>query len=195
VGDLAPGLQRTFNFSCQLTSDGDNLFRVGVRSDGGVEAASEMLTKVESLADLKLVVNDPQGPVPVGEETTYEISITNRGTKAATEVQVLAQFSEGIEPVSVEGGKAELIPGQALFRPLAKIAPSETLTLKVKARAQKSGTHLFRAEVKCGEPETKLVAEETTRFYGSATAATPSGTPTPAEGAPPAGPRVGTRPR
>jgi uncharacterized repeat protein (TIGR01451 family) len=195
VGDLAPGLQRTFNFTCQLTSDGDNMFSIGVRSDGGVEAVSEMLTKVESLADLKLVVNDPQGPIPVGEETAYEICITNRGTKAATEVQVLAQFSEGIEPVGVEGGKAELIPGQVLFRPLAKVAPNETMTLKVKARAQKSGTHLFRAEVKCGEPETKLVAEETTRFFGSGTAATSSGTPTPAEGTPPPQSRLGARPR
>ena len=185
VSNLAPGLHRTFNFTCQLTGDGDNVFGIGVRSDGGVEAASEMLTKVESLADLKLVVNDPQGPIQVGKETTYEICISNRGTKAATEVQVLAEFSEGIEPVNVEGGKADLIPGQVQFRPLAKIAPNETITLKVKASAQTSGTHLFRAEVKCGEPETKLVAEETTRFYGSATAATPSGTPTPAEGTPP----------
>ena len=69
-------------------------------------------TKVESLADLKLVVNDPQGPIQVGEETTYEICISNRGTKAATEVQVLAQFSEGIEPVNVEGGKADRSPAK-----------------------------------------------------------------------------------
>ena len=40
-------------------------------------------SSLEALADLKLVVNDPQGPVPVGKEATYEIHIINRGTKAA----------------------------------------------------------------------------------------------------------------
>ena len=167
AGDLAPTAERTYQFTCQLTADGDNTFRFGVRSEGGVEAASEMLTRVDSVADLKLSVNDPKGPIPVGDEVTYEVCILNRGTKAAVAVSVVAQFSEGIEPVTAEGGKAEMLPGQVLFRPIAQIAANETVVLKIKARAQAPGNHLFRAEVKCPDPETKLVAEGTTRYFGT----------------------------
>ncbi|MCY2988795.1 MAG: hypothetical protein NTY19_13130 [Planctomycetota bacterium] len=166
VGDLPPGGEQLYQFLCQLSADGDQLLRFGARTGGGIESASEVLTKVESVADLKLTVNDPKGPIPVGEEVTYEVLITNRGTKAAVEVSVLAQFSEGIEPVSAEGAKAEMMPGQVQFRPLAQIAPNETVKLQIKAKAASTGNHLFRAEVKCPDPETKLVAEQTTRYYG-----------------------------
>ncbi len=166
VGDLPPGGEQLYQFLCQLTADGDQLLRFGARTGGGIESAGEVLTKVESVADLKLTVNDPKGPIPVGEEVTYEVLITNRGTKAAVEVSVLAQFSEGIEPVSADGAKAETMPGQVLFRPLPQIAPNETVKLQIKAKAATTGNHLFRAEVKCPDPETKLVAEQTTRYYG-----------------------------
>jgi len=100
-------------------------------------------------------------------------------------VSVVAQFSEGIEPVSAEGAKVELLPGQVLFQPLTEIAPNETVTLKIKARASRGGNHVFRAEVKCPEPETKLVCEGTTRYYGADAVVkrpTPGGVPTPAAG-------------
>ncbi len=166
VGDLPPGGEQIYQFQCQLTADGDQLLRFGARTGGGIESSGEVLTKVESVADLKLTVNDPKGPIPVGEEVTYEVLITNRGTKAAAGVSVLAQFSEGVEPVSADGAKSETMPGQVQFRPLAQIAPNETVKLQIKAKASSGGNHLFRAEVKCPDPETKLVAEQTTRYYG-----------------------------
>jgi hypothetical protein len=38
--------------------------------------------------------------------------------------------------------------------------------LKIVARADKSGNHRFRAVLKCDDPETELVAEDTTQFFG-----------------------------
>ena len=42
------------------------------------------------------------------------------------------------------------------------------VTVKITARAGKGGNLRFRAELNCSKPETKLVAEESTRFYGTA---------------------------
>lgn len=162
---LAPGAERVFECVCELTHAGENRFEAVLRS-GDQEAQGACVTRVEAVADLKLVVNDPQGPKLVGEDVSYEIRIQNRGTKAAEKVQVVAQFSEGIEPVQASGNPAELIPGQAIFRPLARIEPGQEVTLKVTARAEKSGSLRFRAEVTCDEQETKLVAEGVTRFVG-----------------------------
>jgi len=195
IGELAPSTERTYRFFCELTADGDALFRFLVSGDGGLEAVSDVVTKVEALADLKLEVNDPKGPIPIGEDVTYEIQVTNRGTKAATNVQVVAQFSEGIEPIAAGGVRADLIPGQVVFQAIPRIGPGEITKLSIKARADAEGNHVFRAEVKCADPQTKLVAEDTTRFFGedkltsprAPTVASPSDNDADA-------PRVGTKP-
>ena len=122
---------------------------------------------MEALADLQLVINDPRGPVPVEEETTYEVLISNRGTKAAEMVDVVVFFSEGIEPISVSGGSAKVDTGQVIFHPIEQIAPGEEVVYKIAARANRSGNHVFRTEVACEEADVRLVAEESTRFYGS----------------------------
>jgi uncharacterized repeat protein (TIGR01451 family) len=116
VGRLAAGEERTFRFFCQLNQEGNARFDIAIRNEGGSETVSSLVTRVEAIADLKMTVNDPKSPVPVGEEVLYEIQIANRGTKAATQVQVVAQFSDGIEPVSVEGSPAEHGVGSR-FRP------------------------------------------------------------------------------
>ncbi len=79
------------------------------------------------------------------------------------------------------------MPGQVIFKPIASLPAGGQITVKVTATAQKPGNLQFRAELSCGEPETKLVSEETTRFYGSATdnsapqsAERSAGEPTPA---------------
>jgi len=195
IGELAPSTERTYRFFCELTADGDVLFRFLASGDGGLESASDVVTKVESLADLKLEVNDPKGPIPIGEEVTYEIQITNRGTKAATQVQVVAQFSEGIEPIAAGGVRADLIPGQVVFQAISRIGAGEVTKLSIKARAQSEGNHVFRAEVKCADPQTKLVAEDTTRYFGEDKLTSP-GAPTVASPSDKDAdaPRVGTKP-
>jgi uncharacterized repeat protein (TIGR01451 family) len=196
VGELAPGTERTYRFYCELNSEGNALFRFAAREGGGLQASSDVTTKVQAVADLKLSVNDPTGPIPVGEEATYEIQITNRGSKAANQVQVVAQFSEGIEPVAAEGIRADIVPGQVVFQPILRIAPDETATLTIKAKAETDGTHVFRAEVKCSDPETRLVAEDSTQFFGGDNLKFPSrpSLATPRDQGSTSSSRMGTRP-
>ena len=65
-----------------------------------------------ALADLKLQVSDPSGPVAVGEQAVYEIRVQNRGASTANEVNVVALFSEGIEPDQVEGAMYTVADGR-----------------------------------------------------------------------------------
>jgi hypothetical protein len=56
-------------------------------------------------------------------------------------------------------------PGQVTFTTIPVIGPGKELRLKIAARAQTPGNHIFRAEVHCRPLATRLVREETTRFY------------------------------
>ncbi len=166
VGRLEPGDQRRFQVDCELTVAGENRLEAGVRGRGDLSATGAAVTRVEALADLKLIVNDPQGPQPVGQDVEYEILVLNRGTKAARHVEVVAQFSDGIEPISVEGGRADLIPGQVLFDPIASLEAGGEVRLRISSRAHTAGNHIFRTEVKCRDPESRQVSEDTTRYFG-----------------------------
>ena len=165
LGILPPNSERTLDIQATLGTAGDNAVGVRVNGAGDLESAASFVTRVEALADLKLTVNDPQGPVAVGHDCIYEIHIVNRGTKAATKINVIAQFSPGIEPVDATGSPAEIVPGQVLFQPIPRIDPGQEITLIVRSKADSQGPKRFRAEVSCDELDTQLVAQETTHFF------------------------------
>ncbi len=164
IGKVAAGATRAFEFECVLARDGENPVHVRIEGDSAEPRSTSLVTNVRGIADLKLLVNDSPGPVELGNLAIYEIEIVNRGTKAATDVQVVGQFGFGIEPVKTEGKRSELIPGQAIFDPIGSIGPGESIKLKVFAKADTAGRHKFRAVVQCATPETKLVQEEMTVF-------------------------------
>jgi hypothetical protein len=151
---------------CSLATPGDNRLQFVTTADGDVSSVAMANTRVEALADLKLEVRDPHGPIAVGEDAVYEVLVRNRGTKAADGVDLAVFFSDGLEAVSAEGGQHDISPGQVIFRPLASLPAGEVMVYRIHAKAEKGGNHVFRAEVACSSLNTKLAAEETTRFYG-----------------------------
>lgn len=105
--------------------------------------------------------------MPLGQKAEYQIHIRNRGTKDASGVEAVVYFSSGIEPLSAEGGRYTIGPGQVLFDSIGVVPAGKEVVLKITARAEKPGNHMFRAEVCCRSLGTKLVGEETTHFYNS----------------------------
>ena len=150
---------------CQLMMAGENRIDAVVKSDGGLEKSASFTTHVKALADLKLTVSDPRGPTALGVDAIYEVHIVNQGTKAAERIKIVAQFSEGVEPIQADGGAADIIPGQVLFHPIARIEPGDEVVLRIIARADKAGNHRFRAELTAGDPDTRLIAEESTYYF------------------------------
>ena len=167
LGILDVGAEETFELTCGLGREGLSRLEVISSAKGGLTASKEATIKVEAIADLELDVTDPSGPVPVGSEATYQVRVQNRGTKSAEEVEVVAYFSQGVEPVSVKGGRHQTAPGQVLFEKIASLAAGENVEFQIKAKAETPGNHICRVEVYCKPLDTRLVSEETTRFYGA----------------------------
>jgi uncharacterized repeat protein (TIGR01451 family) len=167
---LRPGAEAILDLKCVLMTPGANRLQVASSAAGDVSDSANITTNIEALADLKLEVSEPAGPIAVGDEVVYELHVRNRGSKAAEGVGVTTYFSEGIEPVSAEGGTHDIANGVVAFHHVATLAPGAELSLKVKARAEHGGKQVFRAEVECGALGTKLVnAEEMMVFGGDET--------------------------
>ncbi|MEM9411270.1 MAG: CARDB domain-containing protein, partial [Planctomycetota bacterium] len=177
IGTLTSGDQRTYKVNCQLDVAGNLVFQAGARGAGELAATGDTQTKVDTIADLTLNVQDPKGPLPVGEDVEYKLVIRNRGTRSANGVEMVMQFSEGIEPIKADGFKNKITPGQVEFAPIGRIEPGQEIVLYVTAQAMKGGAHLFRGELVCKETETREVDEGTTRFFGDDVANQALGTP------------------
>ena len=166
VSSLPPGSERQFEVRVQLQAAGLNRLIVQANAvAAGAAASHQAETEVEAVSDLKLVINDPSGPLPTTEQAVYEVQVTNRGSQTAEQVKIVVQFSEGIEPVAFDGCEAKIVPGQVLCKPLTALGAGEQVTLRIKARSASAGTHQFRVEVTAADADTRLVSEGTTRFF------------------------------
>jgi uncharacterized repeat protein (TIGR01451 family) len=166
VGSLGPGDDCYMELRCKVNTAGENKLSIhAATSAGDLTDSKHGVTNVVALADLKLDVSDPAGPVAVGREAVYEIRVTNRGASAAEEVNVVGLFSAGLEPETGEGAPYTVSDGRVAFRTINKLPAGQDIVLQIRAKATEPGTHVFRAEVLCRDLEIKLAAEETTRFY------------------------------
>ncbi|MEN0109598.1 MAG: hypothetical protein AAF805_02630, partial [Planctomycetota bacterium] len=166
VGSLRAGDDRYFELRGVMRRGGEN--ELGIRAAASDETRSAPVsakTSVIALADLKLDVLDPKGPIATGEEVEYEIRVTNRGSNEARDVAIIGLFSDGIEPHHIDGADATIDDGRVELAVIPTMAAGEDRVFKIRARAHEPGTHLFRAEVLCTDLEIKLAAEETTRFF------------------------------
>lgn len=162
IGELAPGQKLEYQLRCRMNQTGEHELAFQCRGSAAGEAKVALSTRVEAVADLVLQAHDPAAPAPVDAPVTYEIVLHNRGSKAATDVQVLAHFSDFVEPNQVSGHQGEISVGKVVFDRVDRIEPGQTLKLQIEARANREGVHRFRAEVTSGD--VVLVAEESTRY-------------------------------
>ncbi len=171
LDNLNPETEQVFNMKCALGSQGPTRIDVAVTAEDDISALAGVSTNVEAVAKLALDVSDPSGPILVGDETIYEVRIRNRGTKDAENVEVVGYFSRGIEPTNAEGASHRIQPGQISFSPIPTLAPGTETVLKIFAKANNPGNHVFRAEVHCKSIGSRLVTEKNTLYYQDALAA------------------------
>lgn len=164
VGPLEPGQTRQYKVQCQLNGSGDLQVECGIKQ-GDLAASAACITRVETVADLVLEVEDPRGPLPTNKNVPYVIKVRNRGSRSAKEIELYIQFSEGLEPNSASGHQHRISPGEVMFAPIDVIEPGQEVSYEVTAAAHQQGTHIFRAQLTCYDSDSREIAEGTTRFF------------------------------
>ncbi len=166
LAGLEAGEEQFMQLRCKIGRPGTNEFLVSAATNESELTDSKAFqTEVVALADLKLEVSDPQGPLPLADEVAYEIRVRNRGTTGAEHINIVGLFSEGIDPTTVEGAQYSVRDGRVSFHPIKSLSAGQEVVLRIRAKASQVGTHIFRAEVTCPKLDIKLAAEETTRFF------------------------------
>lgn len=167
VGHLDAGQSVDLDIELLAKTIGEFNHHVRVTSDEGSHKEIEMAANVEGSAALVMVVDDRDDPVEVGAETSIEVRVENRGSKAAANMGISIELPNGIELINAEGPSAHIAEnGLLVFRSIPELGPSETATYQLRIIGSNAGNLRFRARLTSDSIQQPLIVEELTKFYG-----------------------------
>ncbi|HWB00002.1 MAG TPA: hypothetical protein VG713_15990 [Pirellulales bacterium] len=170
VDTLPVGKTIRFQVNCRcLARAAKACNRVTVTSQEGARADAEACLEIQgAAAPLQITLGDLRDPVAVGNQTTYELRVTNPA--AVADSQVAVTITLPVELTVVQAGTT----GPATFRvdgntvrfsPVGSLQPGATLTYRVQAQALRPGTVRVRADVTSANMPTAASTEETTSIF------------------------------
>lgn len=166
LGHLEPEQSAQVKLHLQAHEIGEFEHHVAVSAEHGVTAKADTTTKVEGSASLVMEVQDLDDPIEVGQETAYEVRISNTGSKAAQNVGLTFELPAGLELINVESATQHLAKsGLILFNDLPELAPGKTALFRIHVKGNAEGNQRVRARLTSESIEQELISEELTKFY------------------------------
>jgi uncharacterized repeat protein (TIGR01451 family) len=121
---------------------------------------------VEGIAAVSFHVVDSVDPVEIGGESIYEVKVTNQGSKAASNVQLMATLPQEMQPLSADGPTRYAVQGNSVvFEGLARLAPKAETTYHLRVKGNRPGDLHVRFQLKTDEMQTPVTKEESTQVY------------------------------
>lgn len=146
---------------------GEQMLRVESVAERGLAAEQQEVVMVEGVAAILFQLGDVDDPIEVGGETTYEIRVVNQGSKAASNVQVVAIFPRELKPRSAKGPTRYAVEGQQVrFQPLGRLAPKDETVYQVRAQGLAPGDLRVQVQLMTDEMQSPVTKEESTRVFG-----------------------------
>ncbi len=178
AGTLPVGGEFVCMVACEAKREGECRLDAKVSEKTGLVQTASAATFIEAIADVILEIEKPQDPIEAGATTEYVVLVTNRGSKAAENINVDILFSGGIEPLGDDTGKAKVNRerNEVRFDRIPALAPGEPLKFRVKARGLSSGNHKVLATLVCESTDTTLTQQVMSRFYQGRNSRTSSAT-------------------
>jgi uncharacterized repeat protein (TIGR01451 family) len=167
VGPLPAGETREMTYKCLATQPGEQKHQASAVAARGLKKEAGVSTQVEGISALLLEVVDVDDPVEVGAETSYEIRVTNQGSREATNVEIHALVPTEMQIRGGQGPTKYRVEGQeVLFAPLPKLAPRADAIYRVLVQGSAAGDLRFRARLISDSLTEPVIEEESTKVYG-----------------------------
>jgi uncharacterized repeat protein (TIGR01451 family) len=164
--ELPPRERGSVSVTMLPIEPGQQLLRIESTADRGVNAQKEEAIMVEGAASVAFQVVDTADPIEVGGETTYEVVVTNQGSKEATNVQLAVTLPEGLKALDADGPTRFTMNGrQVQFQALAQLPPKGETIYRVKVQCLAQGDHRCHVQLLSDDMKTPVSKEEGTRVY------------------------------
>jgi len=167
LDELPPNEMGNVTVTARPTKPGEHVLRVEGRAQRGLEDVEEQPILVEGLAAVEFQVIDLSDPVEIGGEAAYEIVVKNGGTKAASNVEIVAMLPVEMQLVAAEGPVRHKIAGQKVaFEPIPTLAPGDTVTLQLTAKTLEAGDARLQVKLLTTDMQSPVTKEENTKIFG-----------------------------
>jgi uncharacterized repeat protein (TIGR01451 family) len=166
LGDIGPSQTKEVKMEVVAVEPGDHHHMVTAQAARGVKVDNDVLTRVDGLSSLLLEVVDTEDPIEVGAETSYEIRITNTGSKPETDIKLVGilpdkmQFKTAVGPTRFQESGKEIV-----FEPLPSLAPKADVIYRITVKAQSAGDVRFKAQITSTNLVEPVIEMESTRIY------------------------------
>ena len=151
VGDLTPGESREVTVDAVATNIGEHHSKAVATAARGLRTESETITRVEGLSALLMEMVDTDDPIEVGAETSYEIRVTNTGSKTETNLELVCTVPDKMEfrgAKCAAGCRFRVEGKDIIFEPLPSLAPRADVVYRVVVRGLAPGDMRFRARIR-----------------------------------------------
>jgi uncharacterized repeat protein (TIGR01451 family) len=176
---LDPGQKHEFSYDLFAVAPGSIQHTVAVTGSRDTTASGNLVTRIDGIPALRMEMVDSVDPVEKGGQTTYEIRLTNTGSKADADLRLTLDLPKEFELVSATGPTDGLqrlgvdftaVGAKKMntvgFEPVHELAPQTEAVFRVTVKAVGTGDARFKATLTSKHLTTPVVKEESTRVYG-----------------------------
>ena len=169
LGEIGPGQTHEVKLEVQAINPGEFKHKASAVGARGLCAESELTTRVEGLSALMLEMVDTDDPIEVNSETSYEVRITNTGSKVETDIKLVATIPDKMEFKGATGPARFHEEGKTIvFEPLEKLAPKADAIFRLNVKAVEAGTVRFKIQMTSTNLTEPVIKMEATRIYSDA---------------------------
>lgn len=170
LGEIGPGQSKEVKLEVQAAQIGDHKHRASVSGARGLRAESELGTRVEGLSAIMLELVDTEDPIEVNGETTYQVRITNTGSKTETDIKLVASIPEKMAYKSSQGPTRGREEGSRalVFDKIEKLAPHADAVYRIAVKCLEPGVVRFKIQVTSTNLTEPVIKMEATRIYSDA---------------------------
>ncbi|MDZ4850684.1 MAG: hypothetical protein SGI77_15465 [Pirellulaceae bacterium] len=164
--ELPVGSTATTELTLLPVEEGEFAIRLQSQATGVQAEAFEKQIRIEGQSELSFTIEDDNDPIEVDGETTYEIQITNTGTRIDEDVQLMIELPKGAKALRHNGPVNVKETAQGLlFDPISQMRAKDQHVFRFSIQFSESGVQVVRAHLKSKLRPTAVVKEESTQVY------------------------------
>jgi uncharacterized repeat protein (TIGR01451 family) len=166
MSSLPAGKAQTVTMNIRPSGTGTARITASASAKCVPTVTSECETEVGGIPAILMEVVDTVDPIQVGEQTTFNVTVTNQGSSGDTNVRIVGTLPPSMEYVSAAGATEVTASGQVLtMAPLATLAPGAKAEWRVTVRAKSAADARSRWELSSDQFKAPIVENESTTLY------------------------------
>ncbi len=181
IDRLPPGQTVPFRVQCMTTAPAAKICnRATVTCREGATDNAEACLQIDAAAAapagpvgtarLNVTIASLVEPVAIGGFTNYQVKVTNSGQAADGQVTLVVTFPEQLtpQPTGTTGpppSRPTILGKRVAFDAIPTLAPGETLSFQIQAKADQAGQAQIRAQVTSTSTPAGIPAEELTTVF------------------------------